>query len=321
MGAELAVSVGRIKHSAPVTTDQLPDEHPGRVVRDVASRPRTAGHIIVFANEKGGVGKSTLAFHTCAALAGAGNRVTGFDLDHRQQTLAQSLANREATARSLGLALPMPRHAVIRQQSGALLCQEIARVGWNCDFIVIDVAGHDSAIARRAIALADTLVTPINASFIDLDLLGRFRADYSKVEAQGCFSTLVNSLRDERMRVGTRPMGWVVMPNRGRQTGSRNERRFDSALNDLSSACGFRVGQGLSDRVAYRELFLMGLTHLDLKYIPELGRIRSAARGELATLIEDMQLPEMPLLVRSFEARRTRAMPVVERGEPVAANG
>jgi chromosome partitioning protein len=29
------------------------------------------GHIIVFANEKGGVGKSTSAFHTCIALCNA----------------------------------------------------------------------------------------------------------------------------------------------------------------------------------------------------------------------------------------------------------
>ncbi|MBY0520796.1 MAG: division plane positioning ATPase MipZ [Sphingomonas sp.] len=304
MGAELALTIGRLR---PVTAPAFPeiyDEDPAVVVRDIASRPRSAGHIIVFANEKGGVGKSTLAFHTCAALAGAGYRVTGFDLDYRQQTLARSLINREATARSLGVALPMPGRGVLRQQSGAMLCQELSRVGWDSDFIVIDVAGHDSPIARRAIALADTLVTPINGSFVDLDLLGRFRADYSKLEANGCFANLVNALRDARAQVGMRPLSWVVMPNRLRQSGSHNEARFEGALEELAAVCGFRVGEGLAERNAYRELFLLGLTHLDLKYIRGIGRSRSAARDELARFVEDLRLPETPLFVRSFGERR-----------------
>lgn len=304
MGAELALSVGRLRPATVSAFSEFYDEDPNLVVRDIAARPRTAGHIIVFANEKGGVGKSTLAFHTCAALAGAGYRVTGFDLDYRQQTLARSLTNREATARSLGVALPMPLSGVLRQQNGAQLCQELARIGWDSDFIVIDAAGHDSPIARRAIALADTLVTPVNGSFVDLDLLGRFRADYSKLEAQGCFATLVNALRDARARHGMRALNWVVMPNRMRQVGSQNDQRFEDALEELASACGFRVGQGLAERVAYRELFLLGLTHLDLKYIRGIGRLRGAARDELANFIEDLRLPEIPLFVRSFGERR-----------------
>lgn len=304
MGTELALSIGRLRPSALSSVNDVYDEDPNRVVRDVASRPRSAGHIIVFANEKGGVGKSTLALHACAALAGAGYRVTGFDLDHRQQTLARSLTNREATARSLGVVLPMPVAGGLRHQNGAQLCQELARIGWDSDFIVLDVAGHDSPIARRAIALADTLVTPINGSFVDLDLLGRFRADYAKLEAPGCFAALVNALREARSRVGMRPLNWVVMPNRMRPTGSQNELRFDQALEGLASTCDFRVGRGLSERVAYRELFLLGLTPLDLKYIRGIGRLRGAARDELTGFIEDLRLPEMPLLVRRFGERR-----------------
>lgn len=304
MGTELALSVGRLRPATLSAINDVYDEDPELVVRDVASRPRSAGHIIVFANEKGGVGKSTLALHACAALAGAGYRVTGFDLDYRQQTLARSLTNREATARSLGVALPMPVAGVLRQQNGAQLCQELARIGWDSDFIVIDAAGHDSPIARRAIALADTLVTPINGSFVDLDLLGRFRADYSKVEAPGCFASTVNSLRETRARVGMRPLNWVVMPNRMRQAGSQNDQRFENALEELAATCDFRVGRGLAERVAYRELFLLGLTALDLKYIRSIGRLRGTARDELKGYIEDLRLPETPLFVRRFGERR-----------------
>ena len=261
------------------------------MVNDIASRPRPNGHVIVVANEKGGVGKSTLAFHTSIGLADSGHSVAVIDLDHRQQSLARALAFREATARRLDIALPCPTHTVFHQRNGALLCQEIARIGWSADYIVIDVAGHDSPTARRAIAMADTLITPINSSFVDLDLLGRFNPTTMEYLAPGYFAGLVTELRVERERRGLGAPDWVVMQNRSRRGNkSHNQTRIDEALRHLGPKLGFRLGTGLAERVAYRELFLLGLTHLDIRRIPGLSTMRAHARDEILGLMADLRL-------------------------------
>lgn len=269
-------------------------EHPSVILSDIVERPRSCGHIIVVANEKGGVGKSTMAFHICIGLAEKGYRVAAIDLDRRQQSLARALDNRSGTARRLQADLPIPVFTALENQSGAMLCQEISRIGWDSDFVVIDAPGHDSPVGRRAIAMADTLATPVNSSFVDLDLLGRFDPVSMKLKGPGCFSMLVNELRAERARREMKPLDWVVVQNRTRHAGSHNQQRIDAALQFLSTSIGFRLGQGLSERVAYRELFLLGLTHLDLRRIPDLARTQVHARGEILQLLADLNLPEVP---------------------------
>jgi len=269
-------------------------EHPSVVLRDICSRPMPNAHVVVFANEKGGVGKSTLAFHCCVSLCDAGYDVTVVDLDRQQQTLARALTNRDATARSLDVDLPRPRYLVLESQSGALLSQEIARVGSASDFVIIDVAGSDSAIARRAIALADTLVTPVNSSFVDIDLLGCFNPVTMQLKGEGHFTRLVNELRIERQARNLKPLDWVVMKNRVRSSERRQQSRIDQALDQLAETARFRLGIGLSERVAYRELFLFGLTHLDVKHIPGLAKMQVRTTEEITRLIVDLALPQCP---------------------------
>jgi len=269
----------------------LGGEHPSIVVADVASRPRQNGHLIVFANLKGGVGKSTLAFHTAIALADAGMKVACIDLDYAQATLSRALTNREATCRLLKTWLPMPRHTALAQQSGAYLSQEIARIGSDCEFIIIDAAGSDTPVMRRAIAMADTIVTPLSCSFADLDVLGQFDAHSRKMLRLGHFARLVQALLAQKQAMKLKIPDWVVMPNRGRQTGSHNEAAARQALLKIARKAGFRIGNGLGERVAYRELFLFGLTHIDLKRIPKLAKVKACARREIEGLLVDMQLP------------------------------
>jgi chromosome partitioning protein len=265
-------------------------EDPDVIVGDVADRPRPAAKIIVVANEKGGVGKSTIAFHLSVALADAGLRVAACDLDRRQQSLSSALSRREGTARRLKLDLPRPRHQVLHIHSGAVLCQEISRIGWESDVIVIDVAGADSAIARRAIAIADTLITPVNSSFVDLDLLGKFHPTSLKVMAEGCFAIAVNEIRAARLRRGMPDLDWVVAQNRVRRGASQNQSRIEAALLELAPEIGFRLVEGLAERVAYRELFLLGLTHLDLRRIPEFARTKTDANREILGFVTDLAL-------------------------------
>ena len=265
-------------------------EHPRVVVADVAGRPRGPAKIITVANEKGGVGKSTLAFHLAVALADTGHKVLAVDLDRRQQSLSRALLARGGTAKRLGARLPLPRHLLLQQHTGAHLCQELARAGWDCDYVVIDAAGHDSPIARRAIAMADMLVSPVNSSFVDLELLGRFHPVTHKLTGPGCFSAMVAELRAARAEAGMAPLDWLVLLNRKRRETSHNQGRIESALRRLSQRMEFRLGTGLHERVAYRELVLLGLTHLDLHRIPELGRIKAVAAGEVMQLLDDLDI-------------------------------
>lgn len=267
-------------------------ELPGVTVLKVCARPRPASHVIVFANEKGGVGKSTLAFHHAVALSSRGHKVAVIDLDRRQQSLARAIGNRENTARCLGKDLPCPRHSVLHQLNGPQLHQEIARIGNGCDFVIIDVPGTDSPLARYAIALADTLVTPINASHFDLDLLGHFDPVRGTLQEPGPFASCVRDINSERARLG-RPIGsWIVVKNRVRKAERCQQARVDKALAQLAPEMGFEVGEGLSERVVYRELLSFGLTCQDLKRIPELGRTKPQASKEIDTIVSRVAAAE-----------------------------
>ncbi len=269
-------------------------EHPSVVLWDICQRPRPAGHVIVFANQKGGVGKSTLAFHCAIALARSGAKVLAIDLDRDQCSLDHAICNREATARALGTDLPTPIHFVLKKPSTAMLLQEIARVGSDTDFIIIDVPGHVSPIERRAIALADTIVTPVNASFVDLDTLARFNPATMEFASVGQFGGLIKALQEEKWRRGRGTTDWLLLKNRTRGNEVRQLARIDAALEQLPAHLGLRIASGLAERVAYRELFLFGLTHADLKKIPGLSRMRVRGTGEIDRLIEEMRLPSVP---------------------------
>ena len=275
-----------------ITSDRsrFDGEAPGKVLGDIAPRPRLAPHVITFANEKGGVGKSTLAFHIAVALAHAGQKVVAIDLDRRQRTLERGLSYRQGTACNLGIALPSPHYSVLDYPSTAALYQTINRLGPDADFVIFDAAGADSPIFRRVVALADTLIAPINASFLDLELLGRLNPVNGVPERAGCFGQTVSELREEKL---ARKMGlieWIVVKNRVRAAEKRHIGRIDDALERLSISHDFRIAQGLSERVAFRELFQFGLTHLDLDLIPDMIRPQASSRDEIHALIADLGL-------------------------------
>ena len=282
------------------------DEHPSVVLRDISGRRRPNGHVIAFANEKGGVGKSTLAFHCALALEHLGKRVLTVDCDRRQQTLHHLLDARDGTVRTLNVRLPQPKHLVLDVQSGALLLQEIDRVGRDCDYVLVDLAGQDSATARRAIALADTVVTPLNASPADLDALGSVSPISHSLRRIGPFARMVIGIREELQRFGLRPFDWVVVNNRVRQCERRLLASADRSLTVMAESLGFRIVPGLTERLAYRELLTFGISHLDLKLIPGLDRMRNPHSRELLQLIEGLRLPETRPLACAVAPRRPR---------------
>ncbi|MDE2404827.1 MAG: AAA family ATPase [Sphingomonadales bacterium] len=255
----------------------------------------SAPHRIVFANEKGGTGKSTTAVHVAIALAFQGARVAAIDLDPRQRTLHRYLENRAETERRRGITLPNARFAVFTGETVEALDALCAEVGEGMDFLVFDTPGRDDPFARHAAITADSLVTPLNDSFVDFDLIGQVDAETFKVRRLSFYAELIWEARKKRamatIRDARREMDWVVVRNRTQHVEARNQRRIENALTELSKRVGFRVASGLSERVIYRELFPSGLTLLDKGHLGELGTSHLVARQELRALLAALNLP------------------------------
>jgi chromosome partitioning protein len=248
-------------------------------------------HVIVFANEKGGTGKSTTAVHTAIGLAAGGQRVAALDLDSRQRTMTRYLENRDATIRRLGKPLAQARFEVLEQQDETALADAIERLSGDTDVLVIDTPGRDDPVARAAILRADTLVTPINDSFVDLDLIGQVHPENFKITKPSFYAELIWNSRTQRAKQTGKSVDWVVLRNRLQHIDSHNLRRVGAALDELARRVGFRVIPGLGERVIYRELFPKGLTLLDLPQLGEVGIAHIAARQELREMIAGLGVP------------------------------
>ncbi len=252
-------------------------------------------HRITFANEKGGTGKSTTAVHVAVALAFSGRRVVAFDLDHRQRTMDRYFENRAATMTKRGIELPAAVCHVVDGLSTEDFEALIAREAAGADFIVIDTPGRDDPLARHAAAETDTLVTPMNDSFVDFDLIGQVEGESFKVKKLSFYAELIWEARLKRSKSTIeqqrRQMDWVVVRNRTGYTEARNMARIEKALTEMAKRVGFRVARGLSERVIYRELFPSGLTLLDKGQLGDLGTSHLVARQELRELVASLNLP------------------------------
>ncbi|MDA1326693.1 MAG: AAA family ATPase [Proteobacteria bacterium] len=231
--------------------------------------------VIVFGNEKGGTGKSTTAMHVIVGLLRAGYRVGAIDLDARQGTLSRYFDNRRIYAGRHGLRLPQPLYSTIERSElrdlDAAEAEERDRLDHaiaamsNCDYIVLDTPGSAHPLSRAGHSYADILITPINDSFVDLDLLGHIDPATYKMVKPSYYAELVGEQNKLRMRRGDDQLDWIVIRNRLASLESRNKRNMDVALTDLSNSLGMRLVPGFSERVIFRELFLKGLTLLDLR--------------------------------------------------------
>ena len=249
-------------------------------------------HFIVFANEKGGTGKSTTAVHTAIALAASGHRVGALDLDSRQRTMTRYLENRDATMRRLAKNLPQAKYRVFEGDSVEGLDLALRELSEEVDVIVVDTPGRDDPIARAAILKADTLVTPMNDSFVDLDLIGQVHPENYKITRPSFYAELIWNSRTQRAKNTGKSVDWVVLRNRLQHIESHNLRRVGAALDELARRVGFRVIPGLGERVIYRELFPKGLTLLDYEHLGEVGIGHITARQELREMIAGLGIPE-----------------------------
>ena len=268
---------------------------------DAARMGHDSTHFIVFANEKGGTGKSTTAVHVAVALAAQGRRVAAIDLDTRQRTFARYMENRAVTIKRTGAQLPMPRFEVFDPARGATIEARLDALAEDAEIVVVDTPGRDDPHAVIAAARADTLVTPINDSFVDLDLIGQVDPDTYRIKRPSFYAELVWEARKARAKSDGGTVDWVVLRNRLQHVEAKNMRRVGAALDELSRRVGFRLIPGLGERVIYRELFPKGLTLIDFGAIREAGLSHVAARQELREMIAGLALPEHPPLLHAAD--------------------
>ena len=259
--------------------------------------------IVVVGNEKGGAGKSTIAIHLVTALMHGGAKVAVIDLDLRQQSLNRFFANRRAWLAASGAEAPSPltpSGETAEALTGLAADAAVARfqdllgeAAHGADFVVVDTPGSDTLLSRAAHQGADLIVTPMNDSFVDFDMLGHIDPVTLDLKKPSLYSEAVWEARKVRAMQDRKSIDWVVLRNRLATTEARNRKRLEERMSALSRRVGFRMGPGLRDRVIYREMFPFGLTVADLStsirpVAVSLSHV--AARQELRALMQSLDL-------------------------------
>lgn len=261
--------------------------------------------VIVLGNEKGGSGKSTTAIHIIVALLREGYRVGAMDLDARQGTLAGTLAARRHFVESKNIPLPLPQFtSVFRSELDNRLeaeAEERARfddafkaLAVDCDIIVIDCPGADTHLSRYGHCHADTLITPINDSFVDFSMLAKVDPENHNIVHPSIYSEMVWEARKNRFTMDRGKIDWIVMRNRLASSEARNKRDVGETLDSLAKRIGFRTLKGFGERVIFRELYLQGLTLMDVREANigiAMGLSHVAARTEVRALVSAIKKP------------------------------
>ena len=270
-----------------------------------ASETPGAGKVVVLGNEKGGTGKSTTAMHLIVALLREWKSVASVDLDVHQGTLTRYIENRRKFVEGEGRRLQLPEHRRVAGQetaapglvgtTGPAEADALTdRLAATHDYVVLDCPGTDNPLARHAISRADILITPVNDSFVDLDLLARIGGTPPRVLGPSVYSQTVWEGRQRRAMTGGRPIDWIVLRNRLSPLDSRNKKNVGAVLEQLATRIGFRSLNGFYERVIFRQLFLQGLTVLDLREEGAgvaLNMSHIAARQEIRRLADAVTAP------------------------------
>lgn len=240
-------------------------------MNDTAPSP----YIIVIGNEKGGVGKTTVAMHLITTLLYDGFAVASMDIDSRQRSLSNYIENRLKSISAKGVDMPMPSHLVVNKSKldsvsageadeESRFSEALRHACGRSDVVVIDAPGNDTFLSRLAHSFADTIITPINDSFVDLNLLAKTDDETFAMNRHGLYSEVVWQAKMQKAQRNGKEVDWVISRNRLSHVDAHNKRNMLTALENFSKRSGARLAEGLSERVIYKELFLKGMTLLDV---------------------------------------------------------
>lgn len=272
------------------------------------SQNNSEPYIFIVGNEKGGAGKTTCSMHLITGLLDHGFKVASLDVDCRQHSLTRYIENRkEYNATNSQHTVPMPEHHLLkpsslptiaeREKEELTIFQEtLEEAKAYADIIVIDTPGTHSFYSKIAHSFADTIITPINDSFIDLDVMAKIDGDDYSVVSPSIYSQMIWEQKMQRAQRDGGSINWLVMRNRLSQLDATNKRNVENALAELSKRISFEVISGFSERVIFRELFLKGLTLLDLtraNYVKKLNISHVAARQELRGFLKAIGVEEL----------------------------
>lgn len=264
-------------------------------------------HVIVLGNEKGGSGKTTTCMHLIVSLLRLGFSVGSVDLDSRQRSLSRYIENRRQTMLREGVQLPQPQHMVIpkspfnvqedaESDERERFTQALSRLLAANDFVVIDSPGNDTFLSRLAHSYSSTIITPINDSFVDLDVLATVDGHSFKIIKPSIYSEMIWEQKLSRAKRDGGSIEWIVMRNRLSNINAKNKLLVTQVVEELSRRIGFRVAPGFSERVIFRELFLQGLTVLDIMETgvgAGVSLSHVAARQEVRDLLRMLRLPQI----------------------------
>ncbi len=279
-----------------------------------------SAHVIVVGNEKGGTGKSTTCINILVSLLKAGQKVASIDLDSRQGTLTSFLENRKSWSVRMGLDLELPHHFALHElrtdqvslteEAGfAAFAEAIDEVEYKVDFVIIDTPANDSYLMRLAHSVTDTLVTPMNSSLVDFDVLAKIDPISSEILSLSHYARMVREGRRQRRILDDGSLDWVIVRNRLSVEDALSESDISESLRDLTRRLGFRMADSIAARPIFRELFLKGLTALDrmdeetLGSAPKLAHL--AARQEVRSLMTTLKLPINERASQCLDAKKT----------------
>lgn len=291
-------------------------------------------YVIIVGNEKGGSGKTTTCMHITVALMRLGFKVGTMDIDSRQRSLSRYLENRRNTIQKTSVDLPMPHHIIVTKSPFGLreeaeedekerFTQAYSRIAETCDFIVIDGPGNDTFLSRLAHSRSDTVITPINDSFIDLDVLASVDGDTLEIIRPSIYSEMLWEQKLARAKYDGGSIEWIVMRNRLSNLDARNKRFMKKVTETLSRRIGFRLAPGFSERVIYREMFLQGLTVLDVmdkSMDMKITMSHIAARQEVRELLKMLRIPEVDRRINEIHQKEQASLKGGAVVMPPAAN-
>jgi chromosome partitioning protein len=240
--------------------------------------------------------------HLAVSLLWKGATVATVDVDARQGTFSRYIENREKT-KQLDSRVLMPFHtplleseAISKTEASKENSEAFTRLLHSLngyDYIVIDTPGSDCSLSRIAHSFADVVITPVNESFVDLDLLVHVDGSSATMLKPSIYAEMVWNQKKERAVRDKGQIDWIVLVNRMPNVISRNRQEFEKILWALSKRIGYRVATGFKERVIFRELFLTGLTLLDRDVISaQTSLSHIAARQELKDLLRALNITD-----------------------------